>query len=404
MNDSEKMVYLSSKLVLLSINKEHNKAEIEQVSAELAALQRQIEGCQNDSPHTDEEEGFVRFSEQEILLMPTKFRKLFRLGGVVVRGYKRVSCTRGKKVIYNYELRCRSNGYDVYSSSNDFDEAKQKFLKNLKVAEKLVNLPKVPTNFHDFTMYYFENFRKKKVAKSTYEGDLNRYKNNLLAPLGTMQISKITPIQCQQVIEKILSEGKEKSAQDVYSLLNGIFKMAIAHGIIERNPLAIVMPVTHEREHGKALSKEEEKFLLEQTARTPYQLMFAVALYTGLRPNEYATARIEGNFIVAVNSKRKTKKTEYKKIPITPMLRPYLSGVTELKFYIAEVIRDKFKSILSEHKLYDLRTTFYTRCKECGIADVAIMAFVGHSLGKLGNAYTDLSDDFLLKEGNKFKY
>lgn len=132
--------------------------------------------------------------------------------------------------------------------------------------------------------------------------------------------------------------------------------------------------------------------------------MFAVALYTGLRPNEYCTARIESKFIVAVNSKRKTKKIEYKKIPITPMLRPYLIGVTELKFYIPEVMRDKFKSILTNHRLYDLRTTFYTRCKECGIADVAIMEYVGHSLGKLGNTYTDLSDEFLLKEGEKFKY
>jgi hypothetical protein len=36
--------------------------------------------------------------------------------------------------------------------------------------------------------------------------------------------------------------------------------------------------------------------------------VFALALYTGLRPNEYNTAKIEGNFIVAVNSKRKNKR------------------------------------------------------------------------------------------------
>ena len=180
--------------------------------------------------------------------------------------------------------------------------------------------------------------------------------------------------------------------------------MAIAHNVLDRNPLAVLLPVTHEREHGKALTKAEELHLLEATSGTPYQLMFAVALYTGLRPNEYATARIDGNFIIAVNSKRKTKKVEYKKIPITPMLRPFLENVTELNFYIPEVMREKFKSILPNHKLYDLRTTFYTRCHECGVADVARMEFVGHSLGKLGNTYTDLSDDFLLKEGEKLKY
>lgn len=64
----------------------------------------------------------------------------------------------------------------------------------------------------------------------------------------------------------------------------------------------------------------------------------------------------------------------------------------------------RFNKIFPTHKLYDLRTTFYTRCQECGVADVARDEFVGHSLGALGNAYTDLSDEFLLREANKLNY
>jgi hypothetical protein len=132
--------------------------------------------------------------------------------------------------------------------------------------------------------------------------------------------------------------------------------------------------------------------------------MFAIALYTGMRPNEYETARREGDFIVAKNSKRKNGKVEYKKIPITPMLRPYIKDLQEFTFYTPYTLREKFNEILPNHKLYDLRTTFYSKCAECGVAEVAKKLFVGHSLGQLGNAYTCVSDEYLIKEGEKLNY
>ena len=143
---------------------------------------------------------------------------------------------------------------------------------------------------------------------------------------------------------------------------------------------------------------------MNHTAGTRYQLLFAVVLYTGLRPNEYRTARIDGDFIVARNSKQKDGKEHFKKIPVTPMLAPYLFGVAELNFVDLKYMTDKLHEVLPEHKLYDLRTTFYTRCQECGVAEVAIKTFVGHSLGGLADTYTDLSDEYLLREGGKFRY
>lgn len=123
-----------------------------------------------------------------------------------------------------------------------------------------------------------------------------------------------------------------------------------------------------------------------------------------MRPNEYETAKLDGEFITAVNSKRKNGKIEYKKIPVTPMLKPYLVDVDKIEFSSLRIMRDRFNKLFPHHKLYDLRTTFYTRCLECGVADVARDEFVGHSLGALGNAYTDLSDEFLISERNKLSY
>ena len=343
------------------------------------------------------------FSRKEIDSMPRTFRKQFRCKGITAHVHKRRSGKRN----WNYEIRCQVNHQKINVSSNNLEEAKRKFIARLEEVDKGIVSKSdngVPTTMDAFSQYYFENFRKRKVAPNTYRITLNEYKNHIFPHFGDMPLKKITPKLCQELIDKVNGTGIARTAEDIFTLLNLIFKAAIKHGIIKHNPLDMVFHSKHEREHGTALTKDEEKKLLAETAETPYQQMFAVGLYTGMRPNEYYTAKVEGNFIVANNSKRKNGKTELKKIPITPMLAPYVKDGDELKFYRLEQIRHKFNGILPGHKLYDLRTTFYTRCTECGIAEAAIKKYVGHALGGLADTYTDLSDEFLLSEGKKFAY
>lgn len=352
-------------------------------------------------PESKEETGFLKFTEKEISKMPTRFRKQFRANGCLVHVRKRGN---------SQEARYRRDGYNITVSATNREELIRKFIVALDRADRKQSEPTeraesaIPQNLNEFAFFYFENFRKRKVSEKTYKFDVFRYKRNIEPFFDNMPIRKITPMQCQTLLDKIQAEGHGKTADEVFSLLNVIFKSAIAHGIINRNPMDTVLHVQHEREHGKALTKEEESILLSAVRGTRYLTAVAVALYTGLRPNELPTARIEGAFIVAKNSKRKTKKTEWKKIPISPMLRPYVEGVSVFDFPSYNRLRLKICEVLPNHKLYDLRTTFYTRCIECGIADAAKNEFVGHSLGALGNAYTDLSDEFLLKEGNKLRY
>lgn len=350
----------------------------------------------------DNEEVFWKFSAKEISSMPKTFRKEFRTEGCTAHVRKR----RSGKNNWNYEIRYRRNGYNITVSSNYLDEAKRKFIEKLHYLDKHGTEKEntVPSTMDAFSMYFFENFHKRKVAQSTYRIALNQYKNHVLPHFGDMPIKKITPKKCQELLDKIDASGISRTTDDIFSMLNVIFKAAVKHALIEHNPMDMVFHKKHEREHGTALTKDEERKLLDSMKGTPYELMFAVALYTGMRPNEYKTAKIEGKFIVARNSKRKGGKIEYKKIPIHPMLSPYMQGVEELKFCNEDTLRDKFRKLFPERRLYDLRTTFYTRCQECGVSPVARDKFVGHSLGELGNTYTDLSDEFLYAEGQKIKY
>ena len=395
--NTQKLLLLASKIMLAGAK--GDGAELTNCAKLLADA---LSPCATAQATTlPEDEGlFLEFTKKEISKMPKRFRHLLNVDGLIVHVRRRKRSASG----YHYEARCKKAGLNISVSSTDFAKLKEKFLNALKNAALDDVGFRVPKTFHDFATYYFETFRKRKVAAKTLAEDIRRYNRWIKPTFGKMQLRDVTPGSCQRLIDKLTSDGKSKTAIELHSLLNIIFKSAIAHNIITHNPLSIVITERHEKTHGKALTKAEERLLLESTAGTPFQTMFAVAVYTGMRPNEYKTARIEGQFIVAVNSKRKHKRIEYKKIPISPLLAPYLQNVEKLWFYIPETLREKIRSILPNHKLYDLRTTFYTRCQECNVAPAARDEFVGHSAGVLVDTYTDLSDEFLLKEGQKLNY
>lgn len=340
----------------------------------------------------------LKFTNKEINQMPKTFRKEFRADGCTARIRKKQSGKNG----YIYEIRYRRNGYNISVSNKNLEEAKRLFIEALKTAKVSKKITGVPKTFHSFTMYYFENFRIKKVTEKTYKTDYNRYKKYLQPYFDETPLITITPKDCQDLMDDLEEEGKGKTAGELFSLLSVIFKMAMLHRLIEYNPLDIVIHTKHESQHGVALTKAEEKTLLDHTNDVILRNALALGLYTGLRPNEYKTAKIEGPFIIAVNSKRKNGKVEYKKIPVSTMLAPYLKDGIDVP--TEKRLRAAIKAVLPNHKLYDLRTTFYTRCMECGVAEPALKEFVGHSFGQLGDAYTDLSDDYLLQEGAKLLY
>ena len=136
---------------------------------------------------------------------------------------------------------------------------------------------------------------------------------------------------------------------------------------------------------------------------TVYETIFALMLYTGLRPNEYKTAKIEKDFITAINSKRKNGKIEYKKIPIISHLQNYIQNITQFEYKMEKTLRKNFNKILPNHTLKDLRKTFNTRCKECKVHYDAKELYLGHSPGKQEKTYTGNLDNFLLTEANKLE-
>ncbi len=397
--NTHQMILLSQKLVMLSLATDNT--EKTRLTQEIAALNAEL----TESARSNEKTvccGPLKFTEKEISRMPKTFRKEFRVEGCTAHVRKRCD----GRYRCSYEIRYRRNGYNVTASATTLDEAKQKFIEKLKQADKVRPIHtadgnRVPTTFNEFAYFWFEHFHKRKVAEQTYKNDMWRFRRALEPPFAQRALRSINPVEIQQILDDFTAQGKCKTADEVRSLLNQILNCAVKFGLIQHNPVQMVFHKQHERKHGSALSLEEERLLLSATAGTHYQLMYAVALYTGLRPNEYKTVKIKGQMLIANNSKRKNGEVATKRIPILKMLQPYLDGVQTIKWVSLKYLREKFNSILPNHILYDLRTTFYTHCVTCGVAQSAINEMVGHSGGVLKDTYTDLPDEFLFKEAEK---
>ncbi len=350
-------------------------------------------------PREDVWEKFLKFTKKEISRMPQKFRKLFMINGLRAHIRKRI---RGGSV--NYEVRCRMQGYDICAGGTSVNEAKNRFIEKLfteRDKQEKAEEKRLSVSYEEFCLYYFDKFRKRKVSAETYRHDLGRSRLHIFPAIGKKQIRKITPSDCQNILDSISERGMGKTADEVFSLMNQVFKGALAHGIITRNPISIVVHTQHEREYGVALTKEEEAQLVNCTS--PYRLCYIIALYTGLRPCEYSTLRREGDMLIAQNKKRKNKREAFKRIPVNPMLAPHIEGITEFTFPTAQALYKRLRKF-NGHQLYDLRTTFNTRCVECHVDDNARKLMMGHSLGVLGNTYTDVSDEFLKTEAEKLYY
>lgn len=346
--------------------------------------------------------GVLEFTEKEILTMPKSAQKYFRLQGKTVHYRTR----KGGRYKCSYEARYAKKPYNnppISVSASTIAELKARFIEALHcyVPNDSTSLTAmvVPKDFHGFALYWFENFHKAKVKPEWYKNTFYLYERHIKKPFEKFKIKDITPAALRQLLSNLPGNGKTED--DVHSILNQIFDTAMTHGLIKVNPVKLIPHLQHECETGVEFSVDEEITLLNVRKGTVYEIIFSVYLYAGLRPGEYKTAQIDGNFIVAVNSKQKNGKVEYKKIPICTHLRERLNGLTELPNRNISKIRVNFKKIFPNHSLKDLRKTFNTRCIECKVDTFARKKFMGHSVGKLDKTYTGSLDDYLIRESKK---
>lgn len=349
--------------------------------------------------------GNLKFSKKEITEMPRL--KDFKI--------------RVKNNRY-YEIRFRRYGYNVSFSSKNFEEAKRKAFDWLYTFEEQIK-PQVHftvlsksdsehfnisknTLFKLFADDYIYNVRKRRVKALTFMTYKNYYESEILPVYGKMRLSDIKPYYIQKHLDK-LHAVKPRSCEDIKMLLNGIFQYAVDNGIIDRNPIKAVYIEKHERKNGVALTPDEERQFVKDIKGSKNEWVFLKMLYSGVRPSEISDIQedIENNTLTIKNAKLKSyQKNLTRTIPIFPKYKETLEHPIRKYVYLHDLGSD-LKNYLPNHTLKDLRHTFTTRARECGIDNELVAVWTGHSLGNItSSVYTHFSNEFQQKQALKLVY
>lgn len=342
--------------------------------------------------------------------MADKYRNIF------AHGDKIVSYRQKKNGVY--EARYHRNGIDVEVSSKDLAALKQKFvdaLNNLAKTGSVKAKSYYTVRFNDFAKSWL-TLKEKTTKPLTFREYKRLFEHDISPAFAGKTLADIDREFLQNFLFRYVDNGKFRTAEKLQLILRCIFDLASGDYKFDSPMAKIVLP-KHQSKKGCAFTYAEEKQLVDYCTSHPELAAsgaLLVLLYTGMRRSELQSLRVlDENWLECDTSKEKMGRDVVpRKIPVTPMLRkvlPYID-IEKARQTNLNTINTMIKRLFPHHHTHELRYTFITRCKECGINHELVMLWDGHSFDKdvktsvVDRGYTDYSEKYALSEAAKFEY
>jgi integrase len=135
---------------------------------------------------------------------------------------------------------------------------------------------------------WLESAARARVSERTYseyEALLRRY---VRGPLGNMKLGALRPLDIQRVYSEMQERGlSARVVRYTHAVLSSSLKQAVNWGMLARNPAGLVQLPKQTRKEMRALSSVEASSFLAALVGDRYSTLFALALTTGMRPEEY---------------------------------------------------------------------------------------------------------------------
>ncbi len=120
---------------------------------------------------------------------------------------------------------------------------------------------------------------------SDYQDILTRY---VRPALGRRILSQVKPLNIQALYSEMQERGlSARTVRYTHAILTSALKQAVKWRMLTHNPAQLVDLPKLQRKEMKALTREEAGRFLSAASEDRYGVLFAIALATGMRPEEY---------------------------------------------------------------------------------------------------------------------
>ena len=329
--------------------------------------------------------GALKFSLKELNTMPAKLKNYFAVKDRIVR-------YRFHKGVY--EINYRRDGIKFYVAAKDLPTLKARFRSELEQYlllhpecpktrrsryEPLPEQPNLPAPpvvlpqpaaaesvlFQDYVDQWLA-LKKQTVKPRTYQEYERMAKFHFEKDFKGALLKDMTRAKIQAHLFKLVEAGKHRTAEKLRLAFSCIFDLVSEDLGIPSPMKKIVLPY-HESKKGSALTKEEERRLVNYCIAhrdNAASSALLVMLYFGLRRSELKTIRIEGDFLVCTTSKQRQGRVEVDRmIPFSPVFRRVLPYVDfdRARTVNLSTIQTTFKRLFPNHHPHELRYTYITR-------------------------------------------
>ncbi|MFC1944888.1 tyrosine-type recombinase/integrase [Chloroflexota bacterium] len=155
------------------------------------------------------------------------------------------------------------------------------------------------TTLGEYLERWLKEYAWPNLAPRTAEGYESIVRCHLVPALGGILLTKLKPEHLQRYYSEKLSGGRydgngaltRTTVSHHHTCIHRALKMALQWGLISRNPADAISAPRPQRSDIQTMNEEDLNTFLEAAKRTPYYVLFHLALSTGMRRSELLALR-----------------------------------------------------------------------------------------------------------------